>query len=57
MRNEKREKRNLGQKALSDSTKVDFGARKDHGWQGVLNITRYQRINNPGKTENRREKM
>ena len=29
--NEKQDKENLGQKRLSDNTKVDFGATKDHG--------------------------
>ena len=29
--NEKQDKGNLGQKGLSDNTKVDFGATKDHG--------------------------
>ena len=29
--NEKQDKGNLGQKGLSDDTKVDFGATKDHG--------------------------
>ena len=28
--NEKQDKENLGQKRLSDNTKVDFGAMKDH---------------------------
>ena len=29
--NEKQDKRNLGQKGLSDNKKVDFGAMKDDG--------------------------
>ena len=29
--NETKDKGNLGQKGLSDNTKVDFGAKKDHG--------------------------
>ena len=29
--NEKQDKGNLGQKGLSDNTKVDFGATKNHG--------------------------
>ena len=29
--NEKQDKENLGQKRLSDNTKVGFGATKDHG--------------------------
>ena len=29
--NQKRDKRNIGQKGLSDNMKVDFGATKDHG--------------------------
>ena len=29
--NEKKGKENLGQKRLSDNTKVEFGATKDHG--------------------------
>ena len=29
--NDKQDKENLGQKRLSDDTKVDFGAIKDHG--------------------------
>ena len=33
MRNEKREKRNLGQNRLSDNTKVDFGTTKGYGQQ------------------------
>ena len=29
--NEKQDKGKLGQRGLSDNTKVDFGAQKDHG--------------------------
>ena len=31
VQNEEQGKKNLGQKLLLDSTKVDFGATKDHG--------------------------
>ena len=34
--NETKDKGNLGQKRLSDNTKVDFGAKKDHGSQWVF---------------------
>ena len=34
--NEKQDKGNLGQKGLSDNTKVDFGATKNHGYQWVF---------------------
>ena len=35
--NKKQEKGNLGQKGLSDNTKVDFGVTNDHGqeWVGL----------------------
>ena len=31
-----KDKGNLGQKGPSDNTKVDFGAKKNHGWQWVF---------------------
>ena len=37
--NEKETKGNLGQKGLTDNTKVDFGAAKDQGWQWVFEYT------------------
>ena len=36
--NEKSDKGNLGQKGLSDNTKVNFGAKKDHGSQLVSSV-------------------
>ena len=43
--NEKQDKGNLAQKGLSNNTKFDFGATKNHGLQWVFNCPRHLNLN------------